>query len=187
MLYFTAKQVEEKINSFRQEAQANRGQYRRDKERIANDPRLSQNARRSDIAAARQRANTAIEQAKQKETEYLAKVRDGLRKSLFNAGAAPSADTILAFRDASDRVESLGYGDEAKAYRMYQRAEETGDRTLIAALISRSSELGFGSIVDDYTQRNPSKGTELSALQFVEDIAGEGSWQAAADYSEVRP
>ncbi len=181
------EQIQAQLSTFRESAHGHRGRFRRDSELINKNDRLSTSGKTDEISSARDKTNAALDSLKQKEAEFMAGKRESLRKDLFSIGYAPSASDLMALRDANDRVNRLDVGDDSKALTMYQQAQEVGDKTLIAALISRAYDAGFGGVLDAHAERSPYDRERIEALAYMDRVEGDlrNQFQAGMDYSHV--
>ncbi|MGM1017998.1 MAG: hypothetical protein ACQEW8_10720 [Actinomycetota bacterium] len=75
--------------------------------------------------------------------------------------------TVIAYRDAQDRADDLPetQNGEQKALRILDRAILSNDDTMTAAIVRRSLESNWGSVVSRYKSAYPSRAENLTALE----------------------
>jgi hypothetical protein len=137
----------------------NYSKYRERVEALRADYRLSEEARREELAELYQKARSAHEELAR---EYRSGIREDLKKSRKAVFAAPKvgkdgALNMLAYRDALDRTGRTT--DPRELSEMLARAEVTGDHALAKACLYRGfnlpGEAAKVSIVQSYFAKYP--------------------------------
>lgn len=146
------------------EAEQIRAQQRARIEEIRANRNLSPEGKRAAIARVHlESKNEVTRLEKQEATNRTSRIAD-IRKQVFGLGAGTSAQDIISYRDAQDRVAGLNHDDEAKALELYDRAELSGDTVLTAALVNRAMEAGWVGLANTYIDANPYKGNLVEEL-----------------------
>jgi hypothetical protein len=137
----------------------NSRKYRERVEALRADYRLSEEARREELAGLYEKARGTHERLAE---EYRAGIREDLKKTRKAVFAAPTvgadgALNMLAYRDALDRTERKT--DPRELSEMLARAEVTGDHALARACLYRGFDLpgdaARTSIVQSYFAKYP--------------------------------
>ncbi len=134
----------------------NSREYRERVEALRADYRLSEEARREELAELYRKAHATHEELVR---EYRSGIREDLkktRKAVFAAPCSHRADRDLAalsYRDALDRASRVRDGRELSD--MLARAEVTGDYALARAVLYRGYELQNQKLVGSYFEKYP--------------------------------
>jgi hypothetical protein len=83
---------------------------------------------------------------------------------VFRLVGQQSAQNVISYRDAQDRVAALGFRDEDKALALCHRPELSGDSMLAGALVNRALEAGWVNLANSYIEANPYKGDKDEEL-----------------------
>ena len=176
--------MESEIAAYRNIAEATRSDFRRTREAIVNDPMRSDLAKSQEVAAARDFANSRIEEAWRKERQYLADSRERVERAAFSIGFSPSTTDIVALRDAEDRVAKVD--DERQALSMYERAKQIGDKTMISALVSHAHRSGMSNVLEAHMQNDVSLSRHLDSMRFLSNSESlESQMRSGIAYSPV--
>lgn len=166
----TVEQIQSQLSQYRNNAESARATFHSEQAEIRADNRRTETAKQQDLEQSRKAANDRITLQQQKERDYIAATRQKLETEAFGIGSFPSTSEIVAFRDATDRAERLDRNDADKAAEMYQRAVQTGDKTMMTALVTRAYKIGLTGILDQHAQRSPSWGRHLEGLRFLDTL-----------------
>jgi hypothetical protein len=134
----------------------NSRKYRERVEALRADYRLSDEARREELAELYEKARATHERLAE---EYRAGIREELRESCKAAFATPTPHgsdknlAALSYRDALDRASRTR--DQRELSDMLTRAETTGDAALARAVLYRGYELQNEKLVGSYFEKYP--------------------------------
>jgi len=145
--------------------------YAKALERIRSDKNLTSEGKKEQIAAEYNRAAGSLNAIK--ESFNTAKIlrTHVLRRDLFGS-AATDAQTAISFRDAQDRVGSLGQFDQKKALKLLDQAELSGDAVMVKAIMQRAIELSWTDVADSYGGKHPQYGEKLKELLSLQTPSG---------------
>lgn len=146
------------------EAERIRAEQRTSIEAIRANRNLSPEGKRSEIARIHLQSKKAITGLEKQEAARRQSRIGEIRKQVFGLSGHQSAQDVISYRDAQDRVATLGIKDEAKALELYDRAELSGDSILAAALVNRAMEAGWVTLANTYIDANPYKGAMVEEL-----------------------
>jgi hypothetical protein len=140
--------------------------------RIRSDDNLTPEGKRAQIEAAYKEATSALGVIKQNRTVGRNLKVDALRRDLFGSQTTSDSQTAISFRDAQERVESLGQFDQKKALRLLDQAELSGDTVMVKALIQRAVEHSWSEVASRYAEKRPYHGDKLKELLSLQTPAG---------------
>lgn len=182
------KDLNTKINDYRDKSAATRAELSLRIEETRNNPNLSAAGKAEVIAKSYREAHALMTTLAGLEEDALATKRLELERSLFGQFASDPA-SIIAYRDAQERVGQLGDNEQHIAKQMLHTAQISGDNTLAAALLGKALNVGWSSIVTDYSTQHPDKAAQLrdlsDVIHFQEDH--DIDFQRTADYSFTKP
>ncbi|QSZ54496.1 hypothetical protein RI444_07650 [Paenarthrobacter sp. AT5] len=142
-----------------------RADQRQQIEAIRANRNLSPEGKRAQIASVYLRAKKEVAKLEQQEATARANRIHSLRKSVFGLGLGyQSAQDMISYRDAQDRVASLGHDDEDKASQLLDRAELSGDTVLASAVVNRALEAGWVNVANAYIEAHPHYGSMVEEL-----------------------
>lgn len=177
-----------KINDYRDTAATLRTTHAHAIEQIRANPKLSADGKKAEIAKVYRETAPKIADLEAKERKALADQRLELERALFGQMASDPS-SLMSYRDAQERVARLTPDDHAEARQLLHTAQISGDNTLAAALLGHAINVGWGDIVNSYSQQHPDKAVQLKDLSdvvhFEEDHAVD--FQRSADYSFAKP
>lgn len=145
---------------------------------IRADTGLSASGKRAALATAYEEARNYASKVRGKAEESTASRKRQLEKSLFGLGPAANDSTIVAYRDAQDRVAQVKNPEELG--QLMERAFVAGDRTLLQAGFAHAWEQGrnplggsrWRPLVDEFVSEFPSQAAPLSELEELASSAG---------------
>ncbi|WP_461164944.1 hypothetical protein [Arthrobacter sp. R4-81] len=150
------------------EAEKIRTEQRDSIEAIRANRNLSPEGKKAQIARVHLQAKNEITKLERQEAgNRKARIND-IRKQVFGLTGYQSAQDVISYRDAQDRVAGLGTQDEQKAMALYDRAELSGDSILAAALVNRALEAGWLNLANTYIEANPYKGAMVEELWHLQ-------------------
>lgn len=151
-----------KFNSTTEQQRAARviAEHAKRADAIRADRRLTPEGKRSKLAQAYLKAKAEVDSLRAQETERTSTRRAELQRSLFGASSDPAS--VVAYRDAMDRVSKLNKVDEAHA--ALQRAEMTGDSIMARAIALHAADRGWAPVLQAYTQGDPMAQDSLAEL-----------------------
>jgi hypothetical protein len=159
------------------EAEQVRANQRTRIEAIRANRNLSPEGKRAQIARLYLDSKREVAKLEQQEAgNRKARIND-IRKQVFGLTGSQSAQDVISYRDAQDRVAALGPHDEEKALALYDRAELSGDTILASALVNRALEAGWVNLANTYIEANPYKGGMVEELWDLQQTANGGSVQ----------
>lgn len=138
---------------------------------IRADSGLSESGKRAALATAYEQAKDYATKARGKADESTASRQRQLEKSLFGLGPAANDSTIVAYRDAQDRVAQVKNPEQLG--QLMERAFVAGDRTLLQAGFAHAWEQGrdplggsrWRPLLDEYVHEFPSTAAPLAELE----------------------
>ncbi len=145
---------------------------------IRADTGLSESGKRAALATAYEEARDYASRVRGKAEESTASRKRQLEKSLFGLSPAASDSSVVALRDAQDRV--AGISNPEQLGELMERALIAGDRTLLLAGFSHSYQqsrnpLGgskWRPLLDEYIHEFPSTAEPLAELEELGGSAG---------------
>lgn len=159
--------VDNKIEAVRADAAQAQRNYQLTTDGIKNDRSLSAEGQATNLAAARELTAKQLKELRAKEDKLVTdKVEELSRRLAGSVGTDPSA--VIAFRDAQDRAEALD--DAHRAATMMERAIQTGDKSLAAALMRRALEANWNGVFQQYAAANPGSADDAKDLQTLRDF-----------------
>lgn len=133
---------------------------------------------KSDVAALREQ-HRAARQSYQLDLE---------RRLFGNSEASTGFDTI-SYRDAMDRVDQLGRGDQKDAMRLLARAEMTNDEPMRKAVLMRAFRDGWDEVVSQEVDKRPELRESLTQLESVilEASGAQGKFEESVLFGMQKP
>ncbi|MFE4197362.1 hypothetical protein ACFRJ9_15975 [Paenarthrobacter sp. NPDC056912] len=114
-----------------------------------------------------------------------------LRRDLFGNTTPSDAQTAISFRDAQDRVSSLGQFDQEKALKLLDQAELSGDTVMVKALMQQAIEHSWDQVANSYAERHPFYGDKLKELLSLQTPKGiftnQDSWEKGTLLNVQKP
>lgn len=147
-----------------QKAETIQSTFRQQSEYVRGNKKLTDTGKRQQLAqvyleAKRQLDALAANVQQQRETRVSA-----LRRDLFGAAGTSDPQRAISFRDAQERVNALQHGDSAKAAKLLDQAELSGDDVMVKAVIQRSLEMSWADVANQYIEKHPYYGQKLEEL-----------------------
>lgn len=155
--------LEAEIDQNREAAQSAIRQFQHTATATRADTNLSDAGKQKLIADAYLLTKEALHQHRTAENAVISTTRTTLERKLFGQ-TSTDPSSIIAYRDAQDRVRAIEPGGEAQALDMLRTARLSGDTTLAAALVARATEAGWREVIDAYKNDNPSGAADLQDL-----------------------
>lgn len=148
--------------------------------RIRSDNHLTPEGKKEQIAAEYHSVSNAIAAIKDSFSSAKTLRTHVLRRDLFGS-TATDTQTAISFRDAQDRVNSLGRFDQEKALNLLDQAELSGDTVMVKALMQRAVEYSWDQVANSYAERHPFYGDKLKELLSLQTPKGiftnQDSWE----------
>ena len=140
---------------------------------VNSDRTLSDVGKREKLDEAAAQTKASLSDLRARHNELVTKKRESLERELFGLkGTASDPNQLIAYRDAQDRAAKLP--DSAAATALLASANQSGDRTLAAAVVARAlrevgpagvmGSNGWRNVVNTYAERDPSDGDKLKDL-----------------------
>lgn len=179
-------QLNQEINKLRDKAHEYRGEHARKVEAIRADRLTSAEGKRNELSKNYAYYDAEIAKLSEKETALVTAKRAEIERRVFGQFSSDGA-SIIAYRDAQDRVERLTHNEQSKALSMLRNAELSGDKTLSAALVSKALSYGWNDVLAQYNKNHPSEASDLNDLadiiHFQEDVRMD--FQREMDYASL--
>lgn len=177
-----------KINDYRDKSTAARAELARRVKETRKNTNLSPTGKAEQIAKSYREAHALMANLASAEEDALATKRLELERALFGQFASDPT-SIIAYRDAQERVGQLTPEEQHVAKQMLHTAQLSGDTTLAAALLGKAVNTGWEDIITTYSAQHPDKATQLrdlgDVIHFQEDHTI--NFQRTADYSCNKP
>jgi hypothetical protein len=165
--------------------------YHNEIERIRSDNHLTPEGKKEQIAAQYSSASTALGTIKDDFNSAKILRTHVLRRDLFGSTTTADAQTAISFRDAQDRVGSLGQFDQEKALKLLDQAEISGDTVMVKALLQRAIELSWDQVANSYADKHPFYGDKLKELLSLQTPKGifsnRDSWERGVSLNIQKP
>lgn len=164
------RELERELGRFKERAATLKNAHRAARQKIQDDPTLSDLAKQTRIADLGKDTRAKLDTLKGEQESYVKGVRSRLEKEL--AGNQPAdASSVLLRRDAADRARKIA--DEAEALSVLADASRGGDDTLADAVGYRARHAGWVNAMDAYKAARPEAADSAVALAFVEGLASD--------------
>jgi hypothetical protein len=161
--------IEGKIDDIRAEAANLVDDYSRTQAEIANDPRLTTDGKREELAPVHESVSAKLKALRQQEKDVVKTKRESLERSVFGipAGTASDPARLVSFRDAQDRANRLTDRDDAE--QAYKSALRSDDTILAQAILGQALNRGWSNVTVDYLERNPQSRADLDDLKTIRE------------------
>lgn len=170
----TAEEITTKVESFRSKAANIQRTFQADREAINADTQHVQSWKQEQVRDAKQVQVDRLAETQAQERSYLADAREKLERELFGIETYASDSTVVAYRDAVDRVSKLDWEDRYEAAQLYASAARSSDRTMQTALFEASFRNQWQEVIDAHLSAHPSKQRAFDALQAVDRAENPG-------------
>jgi|GEM_PF-3245284 len=165
--------------------------YHNEIERIRSDKHLTPEGKKEQIAAQYRSASTALGAIKDDLNSAKTLRTHVLRRDLFGSTTTPDAQTAISFRDARDRVSSLGQFDQEKALNLLDQAEISGDTVMVKALMQGAIEHSWDQVANSYAEKHPFYGDKLKELLSLQTPKGifsnQDAWERGVSLNLQKP
>ncbi|MDQ0922483.1 hypothetical protein QF038_000991 [Pseudarthrobacter sp. W1I19] len=159
--------------------------------RIRSDNNLTPEGKKEKIAAEYNSASAALGAIKDSENSAKTLRTHVLRRDLFGNTTTADALTAISFRDAQDRVGSLGQFDQEKALKLLDQAEISGDTVMVKALMQRAIELSWNEVANSHAENHPFYGDKLKELLSLQTPKGifsnQDAWERGVSLNLQKP
>jgi hypothetical protein len=146
---------------------------------INEDPRLTDLAKREQIAQITDETKPKLAELAAKEEQIVDEHVRYLQRQVYGtAGTSPEA--VIMFRDAQERADKIE--DQRPAMNAMQRALLNKDDGMAQALLGRAFDQGWGDVINAYATENPALRTYLTDLNdllaFKNNVGAQmtGAW-----------
>jgi len=178
------RELERELGRFKERAATLKDAHRAARQKIQDDPMLSDLAKQTRIADLGKDTRAKLDTLKGEQESYVKGVRSRLEKEL--AGNQPTdASSVLLRRDAADRARKIA--DETEALSVLADASRGGDDTLADAVGYRARHAGWTNAMDAYKTARPEAADSAVALAFVEGLDSDPGYNLANQITYSAP
>jgi len=160
-------------------------------QRIRANDHLTPEGKKEQIAAEYHSASNALGAIKDSFSSAKTLRTHVLRRDLFGNTDTSDAQTAISFRDAQDRVSSLGQFDQEKALKLLDQAEISGDTVMVKALMQQAIEHSWDQVANIYAEKHPFYGDKLKELLSLQTPKGiftnQDSWERGTLLNVQKP
>lgn len=160
-------------------------------QRIRSNDHLTPEGKKEQIAAEYHSASNALGAIKDAFSSAKTLRTHVLRRDLFGNTDTSDAQTAISFRDAQDRVSSLGQFDQEKALKLLDQAEISGDTVMVKALMQQAIEHSWDQVANTYAEKHPFYGDKLKELLSLQTPKGiftnQDAWERGTLLSVQKP
>jgi hypothetical protein len=167
------------IADYRNQAKATQQQAETFRTSVQNDPKLSDEYKKEEIARGGAIFKQKLADLKNAEMVAIHSEKNTLIRDLFGYTTTDPSN-VIAYRDAQDRAERLE--DQAAALTVLSRAQQSGDKSLASAVLLRAFDAGWDQVALAYGADNPGSIDKIHELNAVTAMAG-SDFQRAMDYA----
>lgn len=157
--------------------------YSRQIERIENSRAYSDHAKRVLAAKAYQQAQDAMEALRQEEIQAVKSRREQLQRKMFGRENSADAQTVIARRDANDRVAQID--NPRVAAEKLQDALRQGDTTMAQALAQHAAGWGWGDVLSAYADQTPGFRQHAEEYNALPDTSPNSDWAVHHTFAHV--
>jgi hypothetical protein len=174
---YTANGVEKSLQSailgFHGRARAAREEYQTERRAILQNDRLSEAAKRDDIAKLGERLSSTLKGIKAEQDAHVSTLQRNIATEL--RGSQPDdANSVMLRRDAAERVRKIG--DEKEALDVLTDAIRAGDDGMADAIGFQGRQSGWINVLDAYKAARPDTADTAAALALVEGLDRDGGY-----------
>lgn len=172
----TAAEVEKtllpKLQGFKDEAAQVKDAHAKARQAIKDNPRLSAEAKKDDLAALVKDTSAKLASIKDEQQRYVDNLRATLEQQ-FRGSLPTDAASVVSRRDAADRARKL---DRKEAMEVLQDAIAGNDADFAHAIGTRARNYGWEDVADAYMAAHPDTADSAAALSWVEDNTSGGAY-----------
>lgn len=157
--------------------------YQQQIARIEGSKVYSAHAKRVLAAKAYTQHQAALEQVRQSELKAIEGRREQLQRKMFGRENAADAQTVIARRDANDRVAKLD--NPRVAAEQLRDAIRQGDRTMAQALAQHAAGFGWSDVLEAYAEYQPGFRETAAAFNELPDTTPGSTWSIQHAFNHV--
>lgn len=139
-------------------------------ESIRNDPTLSPEGQRRELAKVWWRTKQQLTQLEGSELNERKRRRESLRKELFGSSTPLAGADVISVRDAADRTSRIGSQDEAM--RLLDSARTSGDTVLAQAIARRAFSQQWVGALEHWADGDAQVEGKVNELYELESAGG---------------
>ncbi|WP_194411293.1 hypothetical protein [Microbacterium cremeum] len=160
----------DKLKSSQEQAAAVRAAHAQARQAIKDNPRLSAEAKKDDLAALSKDTRAKLDALKDEQESFVKGLRDKVEKE-FRGNQPADAASMVSRRDAADRARKL---DEREAMEVLQEAIAGNDPDFAHAIGTRSRSHGWVGVAEVYQGAFPETAGSAEALAYLDENTGAG-------------
>lgn len=188
MTKYTASTVEQtlksKVEGFHSRATAVKEAYRSKRQDILGDARLSQEAKKDDLAKLAEATSSELKSIQEEQTSFVQGLRGDVERALLGEQST-DASSVLLRRDAAQRARQIT--TEAEAIEILNDAVRSGDESMTHAVGYRARNSGWIDALDAYRVAQPETADTAAALAVVENLESEPGYRIANQMTYSEP
>jgi len=171
MAKYTRSSIESLVTSkragFHGRAQTAKEAYLPARKAIMDDPRLSEQAKRDDVAKLADQLREKLAGIREEQQTYERSLTSEVEKA--SRGEQPTdANSVMLRRDALDRVRNIDTQNEALD--VLREALANGDDTLVDAIGQRGRQRLWGAVVEQVEALRPDVADAVAALRYLKAL-----------------
>ncbi|MCS5715110.1 hypothetical protein NVV95_11160 [Herbiconiux sp. CPCC 205716] len=171
--------LDQQIEAVRARAKSLQKTIGDDQKAIENNPNLSPEGRKADLAEMKEAARSRMASIRAEENKLATDRRDSLRRTVMGTVGYDSS-SIISYRDAQDRAAKLADRDDAA--RVMERALTSGDKALASAVAEVALDRGYRDVYNSYASANPAIAEAAKDLAVMEHYFTSGGMARALAY-----
>lgn len=180
MSKYTRSSVESTLNNkragFHGRAETAKDAWRTSRKAVLDNPRLSEQAKRDDIAELDKKLKETLAGIREEEESYVRGLTSEVEKAMRGDQPTDSSSVLLR-RDALDRVRNIT--TQREALEVLREAVQNGDDTLLDAIGMRGRKYFWGAVVEEFEAARPDVSGAADALLYLEGLTGTDNLAAA--------